>query len=203
MTQAIHPSSAPLTKRLSIAEYHRLTELGFLQNSDRVELIRGELIYMSAKGTAHETCLRRLLRELPKLVEDQATLCCQSPITLPEDGEPEPDFAIVENHADDYLDRHPLPAEVKLAIEIADSSLTFDQTVKLSLYAEAGIVHYWIFNLLERQLEVHQEPYQKLDGTFAYRLKQIVLPQEDVVLPLPSEPCLELAIVFPRGGDRP
>jgi Uma2 family endonuclease len=202
MTQAIHQSSAQLTKRFTIAEYHRLTELGFLKDSDRVELIRGELVYMAAKGTAHETFIRRLLRELPKLLEDQATLCCQSPITLPADSEPEPDFAIVENRADDYFNGHPLPAEVKLTIEIADSSLTFDQTVKLGLYAEAGIEHYWIFNLLERHLEVYQDSYQKSDGTFGYRLKQIVLPHEAIAPPILSHPRLQLSVVFPAEGDR-
>ncbi len=43
-------------KRFSIAEYHRLGELGFFAPDDRVELIRGELIIKAAKSTFHSVC---------------------------------------------------------------------------------------------------------------------------------------------------
>lgn len=43
-------------KRFSIAEYHRLGELGFFAPDDRVELIRGELIIKAAKGRFHSVC---------------------------------------------------------------------------------------------------------------------------------------------------
>ena len=36
-----------------IAEYHRLTELGFFGEDERVELIQGELVKRAAKRTAH------------------------------------------------------------------------------------------------------------------------------------------------------
>ena len=38
------------TKRFTIAEYHRLDEIGLLQQGDRearTELIRGEIVYIS------------------------------------------------------------------------------------------------------------------------------------------------------------
>jgi Uma2 family endonuclease len=40
-------------KRFTIEEYHRLAELGFLNEDDRVELIRGEIMQMAVKGTRH------------------------------------------------------------------------------------------------------------------------------------------------------
>ena len=45
--------SIATAKRFTIAEYHPLTELGFLGEDDRVELIKGELVKRGAKGTAH------------------------------------------------------------------------------------------------------------------------------------------------------
>lgn len=60
--------AAPTLKRFTLTEYHHLAELGFLCEDDRVELIRRQIVEMAAKGTAHEACLTRLLRELPKLV---------------------------------------------------------------------------------------------------------------------------------------
>lgn len=74
------PMTALIVKRFTIAEYHRLGELGFFGEDDRVELIRGEIVEMSPKGTPHETCIRRLLRQLSKLLGDRATLQSQAPI---------------------------------------------------------------------------------------------------------------------------
>jgi Uma2 family endonuclease len=84
---------------------------------------------------------------------DRATLQSQAPITLPPNSEPEPDFAIVQNRFDDYLSAHPKPADVLLVMEVADSSLNYDQDVKIPLYAKAGISDYLIFNLFDNYLE--------------------------------------------------
>jgi len=187
-------------KRFTLAEYHRLLELGFLNEDDRVELIHGQIVEMTAKGTAHEVCITRLIRELLKLVGDRATLRSQSPLILPSDNEPEPDFTIVQNRADDYLSSHPNPADVLLVIEISDSSLSYDQEVKLPLYAGAGISDYWIFNLVENHLEVYSEPYQDLQGKFGYGMKRIILPNQAIALPCFPDLSLDLSKVFPGIG---
>jgi Uma2 family endonuclease len=67
-------------KRFTLDEYHKLAELGFFHEEERIELINGEIIQKVGKGKAHETCLRKFLRELPKLVGDRATLQSQAPI---------------------------------------------------------------------------------------------------------------------------
>jgi len=118
-------------KRFTRDEYRRLTELGFFSEGDRLELIEGEILEIAAKGTLHETCLRRLLRELPKLIGEKATWQCQSPIALSDISEPEPDFAILQNREDDYLNSHPTPGDTLLIIEVSDFTLNYDKKVKL------------------------------------------------------------------------
>ncbi|MFB2836504.1 Uma2 family endonuclease [Floridanema evergladense] len=184
-------------KRFTLEEYHKLTEIGFFHEDDRIELIRGEIIEMAAKGTAHETCISKLLRELVRLLGDAATLRCQSPILLLNNSEPEPDFAIVKNKPDDYLSAHPTPNDVLLVIEISDSTLNYDREVKLSLYAEAGISDYWIFNLSDNQLEAHSEPFQNSQGNFGYQNRRIVLPNQAIALPSFPDLFLDLNRVFP------
>ncbi|WP_071776911.1 Uma2 family endonuclease, partial [Synechococcus sp. PCC 7335] len=175
---------SPVTaKRFSLEEYHQLAELGFFQEKNRVELIRGEIVYMAAKGVAHEVCITRLCRELLKQIGDTATIRCQSPILLPIHSEPEPDFVIVRNRIDDYMDGHPQPEDILLLVEVSDSSIAYDQSNKLSLYAEYDIAHYWIFNLLDAVLECYKAPYQNPKGSWAYRSKQIYLPTDSVVIP--------------------
>ncbi len=184
-------------KRFTIDEYHRLADMGFFHEDDRVELIRGEIIQMAAKGTRHTTCCSNLLMELAALVAGKAKLRCQDPINLQSSSEPEPDFAIIRQRADNYLSAHPNPADVLLVIEIADSSLKYDQEFKLPLYAEAGISDYWIFNLVENYLETYSEPYQDLQGNFGYRVKRIVLPNEAIALSCFPDLSLDLSQVFP------
>ncbi|MCT7965329.1 Uma2 family endonuclease [Laspinema sp. D1] len=184
-------------KRFTIEEYHRLIELGFFPEGDRTELIQGEAIQMVSKGKPHAVCCSLLIRELSKLLEDRATIRCQDPITLPNHSEPEPDFTLVRNREDNYLSHHPMPDDILLVIEIADSSLDYDRLVKLPLYAEAGISDYWIVNLLEKQLEIYTTPYQKSTGTFDYRQKQVKLPNETTPIPGVEGVSLDLTRVFP------
>ncbi|MBW4490301.1 MAG: Uma2 family endonuclease [Trichocoleus desertorum ATA4-8-CV12] len=185
-------------KRFTIAEYHRLIELGFLTEDDRVELIRGELIQMAAKGTAHSVCNTKLFRELDRLVGDRAVVRSQEPIILPSNSEPEPDIVIARGQADDYLAAHPQPTDILLVIEVSDSTLGYDQMVKRSLYAEAQINHYWIMNLVANQLERYSQPYQDTQGNFGYRSQQIVLRNESVTLPDFAERSLNLDRIFPN-----
>lgn len=61
-------------KRFTVAEYERLAEIGFLTADDRVELIRGQIIKMAAKGRLHSIVSCHLLKELSKLIGVHATL---------------------------------------------------------------------------------------------------------------------------------
>jgi len=185
------------TKRFTLAEYHRLAELGFFGEDDRVELIKGEIFQMAAKGKSHSTFNRRLIRELSKLLGSSATLQSQDPIVIFNHSEPEPDIAILRNRPDDYLSAHPTASDILLVIEIADSSLKYDQEVKLPLYAEAGIFDYWLFNLVDNYLECYSDPVQDSQGKFGYRLKLIFLPNESVSLPCFPDLFIDLSKVFP------
>jgi Uma2 family endonuclease len=189
-------------KRFTVDEYHRLADLGFLTETDRVELIWGEIIEMAAKGRPHATCCSNLLRELAVVIAGQAELRCQDPIVLPvSNSEPEPDLVIVRKKSDNYLSAHPHPSDVLLVIEISDSTLKYDREVKLSLYAEAGISDYWIFNLVDYRLETHSEPLQDLHGKFDYAVTRIFLPNQIVVLPGFSDLFLDLSRIFPTILD--
>ncbi|NEQ15852.1 MAG: Uma2 family endonuclease, partial [Moorea sp. SIO3E2] len=99
--------------------------------------------------------------------------------------------------ADDYLPNHPYPKDILLVIEVSDSTLEYDQTVKLSLYSENQVQDYWIVNLVAGQLECYTQPYQDTQRNFGYRVKRVVLPNETVTIPGLGDLCLELSRVFP------
>jgi Uma2 family endonuclease len=184
-------------KKFTIDEYHQLGKLGFFER-DRVELIRGEIIKMVAKGTFHSVCNSLLIEELILLINKRASVRSQEPIFLPSDSEPEPDVVIAKKRSDNYSLSHPQAVDILLVIEVSDSTLNYDQKTKLSLYAEAQISDYWIFNLVENFLEMYSEPYQNNQGNFGYRFKRIALPNETVSLPCFPDLSLDLYQVFPR-----
>lgn len=86
-----------------------------------------------------------------------------------------------------------------MVVEISDSTLIYDQTNKLELYAEAGISNYWIVDLNTRQLERYKEPYQNIHGKYNYLSKQISLANESVPIPGFEDMLLDLSRIFPMG----
>ncbi len=194
-------ATPPQPKRFSIEEYRRLGEIGFLGEDDRIELIRGELVTMASKGTKHIFCCQELCGILHGLLSQQAIPRCQEPIVFYgssyNSSEPEPDFAIVQLRSDRYRTTKPEAKDVLVVIEVSDSSLEYDRSVKASLYAEAGIPHYWIFNVIDQQLEVLQNPVQNLKDEFEYAATQIYPVSAIVALPSPLVGSIVLAEVLP------
>ncbi|MEM8895670.1 MAG: Uma2 family endonuclease [Bacteroidota bacterium] len=139
-------------------EYYKMAEVGILKPEDRVELINGEIIEMSPIGSKHAASIHRLIRVLRKNLADEFEIRTQSPIFIDGHSEPEPDITIVEFREDDYAMSHPSIQEVKLIVEVSDSSLDYDQTTKAELYAHAGIAEYWVFDINQRVILIHCSP---------------------------------------------
>ena len=155
-------TEAPFTLRLwTVEEYHQMAEAGIFHPEERVELIAGQIIRMSAKGTAHTATVRRTAKVLRNLLENQAEIYTQDPIQLDDFSEPEPDVAVVRLDPLDYADHHPTPSEVYLIIEVADSSFKYDRETKAKVYSKSGIADYWVLDVIDRKLHVFREPTQE------------------------------------------
>ena len=144
--------------RLTVRDYHRLAEAGILGEDDRVELLEGQLVDISPIGPRHALTIDVLNRLLPAALGEQAWLRVQNPIVLNDASEPQPDLAVVRHPWSGYPDAHPRPPDILLLIEVADSSLEFDQGAKLELYAKAGIREFWVVDLTRNCVLVHREP---------------------------------------------
>lgn len=91
----------------------------------------------------------------------------QAPITLA-NSEPEPDLAIVRGGREAYRQRHPVPSEVALVVEVSETTLDTDR-VKGRTYGSAGIAEYWIINLVDRCVEVYARPDAKSELGYVSR----------------------------------
>lgn len=139
-------------------ELPKLIESGILHEDERIELIDGDLVKMSPIGEKHAKILRRLLRILPKLLEDKYLLDAQNPVRLSDFNQPQPDITVLRWREDDYADGHPTADAVLLIIEISDTSLAFDQEIKLPRYAAAGVPEVWIIDINRNKVEQYTNP---------------------------------------------
>jgi Uma2 family endonuclease len=140
-------------------EYHRMGEVGILKQADRVELIKGEIVTMSPIGPRHYAFVNKLTKLLIMSLGDRAVVGVQGPIVLADDTEPEPDIAVIRNRSVPYKQREPSAEDVLLLIEVAETSLRYDRSTKLRLYAEAGIPEYWVVDCAAESVEVHRTPH--------------------------------------------
>jgi Uma2 family endonuclease len=144
-------------RRFSVAEYHKLIEIGILTEDDNLELLDGYLVHKMSRNPPHDAALQLIQETLPRLLPPGWCLRMQSAITL-SGSELEPDAAIVRGNARTYSTNHPGPTDIGLVIEVSDSTLDGDRIDKGRIYAEAGIMCYWIVNLVDRQIEVYTLP---------------------------------------------
>jgi Uma2 family endonuclease len=144
-------------RRFSVAEYHKLIKLGILTEDDNLELLEGYLVHKMSRNPPHDGTLQILTKRLLRLLPPGWDLRGQCAVTLPE-SEPEPDVAIVRGDERTYVARHPGPPDIGLIAEVADSTLDADRIDKCRIYGRAGIVCYWIVNLVDRQIEVYTAP---------------------------------------------
>ena len=147
-------------RKLSIDEYHLMAEAGIIRPDERVELIKGEILQMSPIGDKHLSIVSRIHTLLTPALIGKYIVHVQSPVKIPNHSEPEPDLMVVPYRDDFYADTGVLPKDVRLLIEVSDTTLQKDQLIKLPLYAEAGIVEVWIVDINAKKIYQYLRPQQ-------------------------------------------
>lgn len=153
-------------RQFSVEEFHRLIAADVLAEDDRVELLEGWIVPQMVHGPQHDATIELIDEVLRSRLPAGWRLRIQSATTT-SDSEPEPDLVVVRGSARQRLNKHPGPADLALVIEVAETSLNRDRTLKKDIYAKAGIPIYWLVNLVDRQIEVFSEP-KSSRGAAAY-----------------------------------
>ena len=153
-------ASAPTRRRFTVAEYYAMADIGILEENDRIELLDGDLIVMPPIGVWHASIVDRFTNSLPPLLQGRAIVSVQNPTRLNDNSEPQPDIMLLRWRDDFYGGGHPGPADVLLLIEIADTSVDYDRSAKLSAYARAGIPEVWIATRQDSRIEAYTEPME-------------------------------------------
>jgi Uma2 family endonuclease len=150
-------------KRFTVEDYYRMAEVGILGPTDRVELIEGEIVEMSPIGDRHAMTVNRANMVFARGLGDKVVVSVQNAVRINRYNEPQPDVVLVRPREDFYGSRHPRPEDVVLLIEVSDTTLNYDRTVKVPLYARSGIREVWIVDLNDDASHVYREPR---DGSY-------------------------------------
>lgn len=150
--------AAPNRHKLDVYDFFLMGETGIVSADQRVELIDGALIDMAPIGQDHAGTVNQLTELLSLACYLRAIVSVQNPVRFDRYTELQPDIAVCRRRADFYRSEHAKPSDILLLIEVADSSLRYDQTIKRDLYARAGIVEYWIVDRQNKGVIVHREP---------------------------------------------
>lgn len=162
-THAVFKVPADPIWQLSVAQYHQMIQTGILTDDDPVELLEGWLVTKKPKNPPHRLTTQLTREALAPLLPAGYYVDDQEPITTDE-SEPEPDVMIVRGTRRDYRDCHPGPQDIALVVEVSDTTLQRDRTLKKQIYARSGIPIYWIINLPERQIECYTHPSAPADS---------------------------------------
>jgi len=142
----------------TVDAYHRLAELGILDEDDRVELLDGQIVEMTPIGGAHAACVIRLTNLLSRRSARDISVSVQNPVVLAERWEPQPDIAVLRRPGGAAGAWLPNAQDVLLIIEVADTSLERDRDLKIPRYAAAGIPEAWLVDLVGDAISVCRRP---------------------------------------------
>ena len=161
-------------RRFTTDQYHRMAETGILGEGDRVELVEGEVSDLGPITSRHAGTVARIAQLFGKHLRDRAIVWIQSPLAVAAShSELLPDVLLLAPRPDFYAGAFPAPPSVRLLVEVADASLSYDRQRKLPVYARACVAESWLVNADARRLEIHRTP-----GRLRYRSVRLPTPDE-------------------------
>lgn len=180
-TAELVPSVEPKPRLWTREEFHQMADLGWFEGQ-RAELVGGEVMVLSPQKSLHFKTADKGRELLERAYGPGFWIRLQGPLILGPDSEPEPDISVVQGKREDYFDH---PTSALLVVEVSDTTLTSDRGRKASLFARAGLAHYWIINLIDEHLEAYSQPVSDPSQPhgFAYGNYQVFRRGQELALP--------------------
>jgi Uma2 family endonuclease len=138
----------------TVDQFHYLGDLGLFEGR-RAMLIDGVIVEEGPMNPPHRIALELSSEALRVAFGGGWRICVQMPLVLGQAMDPEPDIAVVAGSPRGST-THPTTAAI--VVEVADSSLRYDTTVKLATYAAGNIADYWVLDVNGRELLVYRDP---------------------------------------------
>ncbi len=147
----------PAPRKYTAADIFFFLEAGLLVPDAKFELMDGEIVPMSPKGRHHEAMREALISWLRQPWAQAFNLILEHTITLDDSTILEPDFLLYDG-ARRIADAPLIGADIRLAIEVADTSWGYDTKAKAAKYAAFGIAEYWVIHAVKGVARIHSGP---------------------------------------------
>jgi Uma2 family endonuclease len=137
--------NTPRPAKLTAKDFWLLADSGAFDHHARTELIEGEIWVVNSVHRWHARVMGELFFRL-RLAIEAADLDLEvyvaGSVSMSNDSVPEPDISIIAplHEAADTIERE----ELKIAVEITDTTVNYDLGLKARLYARHGIPEYWV-----------------------------------------------------------
>lgn len=158
--------SRPHLVKLTVKDFLILNDVGAFDQYARTELIGGDIWVVNALYSRHariQSLLLRMLGTACDAIGGGIEAWVDGSVALGGDSMPQPDILIVATP----IDQGPVPVDLlRIAIEVADTSLAHDLGLKAKIFAEAGVPEYWVADAEGRV--IHQL-WSPIDGEYAKR----------------------------------
>ena len=156
LRRPVSRSGAPRRWPVTVEAYHALAASGAIGPDERVELVNGQVLAMSAVAGPHIMVVARLTLHFAGIAAQMSPrtfdVLVQSPLRLGPHDEPEPDVALVR--AGGPPREVPRVEAALLVVEVADATLHFDRGPKRTRYARAGVPEVWVVDVAGGTVEV-------------------------------------------------
>jgi Uma2 family endonuclease len=146
-----HAPEGGAPRRFSVDDVEAMVRAGILDEEERVELIDGEVVLMSPKGSRHVMVHQALVEHWIRVSPADCSVVFEGGHKFSKEDYLEPDIAI---HALREGAGGPTLAGLLLLVEVADSSLRFDVGRKAKRYAQFGVPEYWAVDAVKMTTRV-------------------------------------------------
>lgn len=183
--------------RWTIPAYRKLYETG-LFNDLKTMLLDGEVYTMVMPNPPHDYGLTAAFQYVIAVCPSGHYVRNQQGLDVGDRNDPSPDLAVVPGTFEDY--EFTTPTTAAWVVEVSDTTVFEDMTVKAEKYATAGIPDYWVVDVKNRRLVVYRkpEPLPEGLGATAYRSREEYGPDESVApLVAPDRP-VQVGELLPR-----
>lgn len=149
-----NPPSLPPPVRWTCDQFHAACDSGVFEGQN-VILVDGEILEMPPPNPPHNSGVELVCAALRDAFGAGHWIRGQMALDLSLDIDPVPDVAVIVGSPRTVKDQ---PTTALLVVEVSDSTLATDLGVKTHLYAEGGLLEYWVLDLNGARLHVHRDP---------------------------------------------
>lgn len=149
--------AAPIRIRWNADQYESLFSMGLLSHG-KYELLEGDVVQKMSIKDRHALIITLLFAYFSQF-RTFRTLRSAFTLAVGVHDMPEPDFAVLITENPTLTERgYVRPEEVRLVVEVGDSTVDSDLSTKAGIYAGANIPEYWVIDVPGQRLIVHDSP---------------------------------------------